>query len=63
MALLAIKLIVKRNGKFISQHIHDNPALRKQKIHCVLEQDKEARKTIVAKHIDINGNKITNNKQ
>ncbi len=43
VALLSIKLLLKKNGKFTSQHIHDNPALRKQGIHCVIDQDKEAR--------------------
>ena len=45
MALLAVKLIFRKNGKFSSQHIHDNPGLRKQGIHCVIDQDKEARRT------------------
>ncbi len=44
MALLGIKLIFQKKGKFSSQHIHDNPGLRKQGIHCVIDQDKEARK-------------------
>ncbi|OFP40357.1 hypothetical protein HMPREF2992_04255 [Prevotella sp. HMSC069G02] len=44
MALLGIKLIFQKKGKFYSQHIHDNPGLRKQGIHCVIDQDKEARK-------------------
>lgn len=43
--LLGIKLILKRNGKFSSQHVKDNPALRKRKIHCVMEQDREARRS------------------
>lgn len=43
MALLCVKVIVKRNGKFPSQHIHDNEALRQQGIHCVIDQDREAR--------------------
>ena len=42
-ALLSIKVLLKRNGKFSSQHVHDNPGLRKQGIHCVLDQDREAR--------------------
>ena len=42
-ALLAIKLLLKRDGKFSSQHIHDNPGLRKMGIHCVIDQDREAR--------------------
>lgn len=44
MALLGIKLIFQKKGKLSSQHIHDNPGLRKQGIHCVIDQDKEARK-------------------
>jgi hypothetical protein len=44
LVLLCIKVIVKRNGRFSSQHVKDNPALRKQGIHCVIDQDKEARK-------------------
>lgn len=42
-ALLSIKVLLKRNGKFFSQHVHDNPGLRKQGIHCVMDQDREAR--------------------
>ncbi|WP_455513084.1 hypothetical protein [Leyella stercorea] len=42
-ALLSIKILLKRNGKFSSQHVHDNPGLRKQGIHCVMDQDREAR--------------------
>ena len=45
MALLGIKIIFQKGGKFTSQHIHDNAALRKQGIHCVIDQDKEARKS------------------
>ena len=43
-ALLGIKLLLRKNVKFSSQHIHDNAALRKQGIHCVIDQDKEARR-------------------
>ena len=43
MLLLSVKLILKRGGKFSSQHVHDNPGLRKQGIHCVMDQDREAR--------------------
>ena len=42
-ALLSVKVIIKKGGKFSSQHVHDNPGLRKQGIHCVLDQDREAR--------------------
>lgn len=41
--LLSVKLLLKPNGKFSSQHVSDNPSLRKQGIHCVMKQDKEAR--------------------
>lgn len=44
VALLSVKVILKKNGKFSSQHVHDNPGLRKKRIHCVLDQDREARK-------------------
>lgn len=43
IGLMSVKLIFKRHGRFSSQHIHDNPALRKMGIHCVLDQDREAR--------------------
>lgn len=43
IALLSVKVIFKKNGRFSSQHIHDNEALRQQGIHCVLDQDREAR--------------------
>lgn len=43
VALLCIKILVKKNGQFSSQHIHDNPGMRKQGIKCVMDQDKMAR--------------------
>lgn len=43
VVLLSVKVLLKKKGTFPSQHIHDNPALRKSGIHCVLEQDREAR--------------------
>ena len=45
IALLSLKVIFKKNGSFSSQHIHDNEALRQQGIHCVLDQDREARES------------------
>ena len=38
-----VKRLFKKNGRFSSQHVHDNPALRKMGIHCVMDQDREAR--------------------
>lgn len=43
VALLSVKVIVKRNGRFSSQHIKDSPALRRKGIHCVMDQDREER--------------------
>jgi hypothetical protein len=43
IALLCIKLIFKKNGHFSSQHIHDNPGMKKRGIHCVIDQDREDR--------------------
>ena len=45
IALLSVKVIFKKYGSFSSQHIHDNEALRQQGIHCVLDQDREARES------------------
>jgi len=44
VALLCVKIILRKNGQFSSQHVHDNPGLRRKGIHCVVDQDKEARK-------------------
>ena len=43
MAFLCIKLVFRKNGRFSSQHIHDCEAMRERGIHCVIEQDREAR--------------------
>ena len=43
MVLFCVKLLFKKTGRFSSQHVHDNPALRKMGIHCVMDQDREAR--------------------
>ena len=43
MALLLVKLLFKKDGKFSSQHIHDSKAMKDRGIHCVMEQDREAR--------------------
>lgn len=45
IALLSVKVIFKKNGSFSSQHIHDNEASVQQGIHCVLDQDREARES------------------
>ena len=43
IALFLVKVLVKKGGEFSSQHIHDNEALRQKGIHCVMDQDREAR--------------------
>ena len=43
VALLSVKVIFKKGGRMSSQHIHDNPKMQEMNIHCVLDQDKEAR--------------------
>jgi hypothetical protein len=43
MALLLVKVLVRKNGKFSSQHIHDSKAMRERGIHCVMDQDREMR--------------------
>ncbi len=43
VALMAVKVLFKKNGKFESQHIHDSKAMRDRGIHCVIDQDREAR--------------------
>lgn len=44
VALLSVKVVLKKNGHFTSQHIHDSKAMRQRGIHCVLDQDREARR-------------------
>ncbi|WP_314662360.1 hypothetical protein [Prevotella aurantiaca] len=43
MVLLSIRVLLKKGASFQSQHIHDSEHMRKKGIHCVIDQDKEAR--------------------
>ncbi len=43
VALMAVKALFRKDGKFESQHIHDSKAMRDRGIHCVIDQDREAR--------------------
>lgn len=45
MVLLLVKVLVRKNGTFSSQHIHDSEAMRERGIHCVMDQDREMRQT------------------
>jgi len=43
MAMLLVKVLLRKNGTFSSQHIHDSRAMRDRGIHCVMDQDRELR--------------------
>jgi hypothetical protein len=42
LALLCIRIIIKKNGRFPDTHVAGNPALRKKGIKCIRTQDFEA---------------------
>ena len=44
VALLAIKVIIKKNGRFPNTHVGGSKAMRKRGIKCVQSQDRDARK-------------------
>ncbi|EGW48271.1 hypothetical protein HMPREF0666_00519 [Prevotella sp. C561] len=44
MLLLGVRVLIKKDGEFQSQHISDNAYLKEKGIHCVIDQDKEARR-------------------
>ena len=44
MLLLLVKVLLRRNGTFSSQHIHDSKAMKERGIHCVMDQDREMRR-------------------
>ena len=44
VALLSVKVLLKKGGRFSSQHIHDSKAMRDRGIHCVIDQDRQARR-------------------
>lgn len=48
-ALLAIRVIVKKNGRMRSMHISDSKAMRERGIGCVQSQDREARRERLGK--------------
>ena len=43
MAMLMVKVLLKKDGRFSSMHIHDSQAMQERGIHCVIDQDREAR--------------------
>ncbi len=50
--LLAVRVIVKKNGRMHSMHISDSKAMRERGIGCVQSQDREARR-MKAGRIDV----------
>lgn len=43
-ALLAITIIIKKNGKFPNTHVGGNKNMRKRGIKCAQSQDRDARR-------------------
>jgi hypothetical protein len=44
MLLLSVRILLKKNGRFNSQHISENRRMRQDGIHCAVSQDREARR-------------------
>ena len=44
MALMAVTIIIKKNGRFPNTHVGGNKEMRKRGIKCVEAQDKDARR-------------------
>ena len=44
LLLLSIRVVLKKNGLFSSQHISERKVMQQQGIHCATAQDREARK-------------------
>lgn len=42
--LLCIRVIIKKNGTFSSEHISENKRMKQDGIHCATSQDREARR-------------------
>jgi len=44
MLLLSVRVLIKKNGRFSSQHISENKRMKQDGIHCATSQDREARR-------------------
>ena len=44
MVLLAITILIKKNGRFPNTHVGGSKAMRQRGIKCVQSQDRDARK-------------------
>ena len=45
MIFFLVRVLFTKQGTFKSQHIHDSEAMKERGIHCVMDQDREMRKT------------------
>lgn len=50
--LLSVRVVLKRGGRFSSEHISQNKLMRRRGIHCATSQDREARREN-SKKIDV----------
>lgn len=44
VALLAVKILFKKNGRFPNTHVSGNPEMRKRGIGCIQSQDRAAQR-------------------
>lgn len=44
MLLLSVRVLIKKNGRFSSEHISENKRMKQDGIHCATSQDREARR-------------------
>ena len=44
MLLMCVRVVLKKNGKFSSQHVSENKRMKQDGIHCATSQDREARR-------------------
>ena len=44
MMLMAVTILIKKNGRFPNTHVGGSKAMRKRGVKCVQSQDKDARK-------------------
>ena len=50
--LLSVRVILKKNGRFSSQHISQSKIMRERGIHCAVSQDREE-KSKTAKRLNL----------
>ena len=49
LLLLCVRVLLKRSGKFSSEHISENKRMRQDGIHCATSQDRETRRKALKK--------------